>query len=76
MELNEFIKILADQFDETDPSEFNADTNFRELEEYSSLVALSIIAMADEEFNVRLKGEDIRNAPTVKQLFELIKSRT
>lgn len=75
MELQEFIKNFADQFDETDPGEIKAETNFRQLAEYSSLVALSIIAMVDEEYNVRLKGDDIRNSQSVEQLYNLVKER-
>jgi acyl carrier protein len=75
MELQKFVQNLADQFDETDPSEIQAGTNFRQLAEYSSLVALSIIAMVDEEYNVRLKGDDIRNSQSVEQLYNLVKER-
>ena len=48
--LNEFIQNFANQFDETDASEFQATTEFRQLDEWSSLMALSIIAMVDEEY--------------------------
>ena len=47
MELNEFIENFAEQFDDTDASEIKADTVFKELDEWSSLVALSVIAMVD-----------------------------
>ena len=75
MELKDFIKNFADQFDDTDASEIKAETEFKELDEWSSLIALSVIAMADEEYEVTLKGEDIRTSNTVKDLFNLIKSR-
>lgn len=75
MELNDFIKNFADQFDDTDVEEFKADTNLRELEEWSSLNALSIIAMVDEEYDVTLKGDDVKNVNTIEDLFNLIKSR-
>ena len=75
MELNDFIGNFADQFDDTDASEIKAETKFKELDEWSSLIALSIIAMADEEYDVTLKGEDIRNANTVEDLFNVVKSK-
>ena len=59
MELKTFIENFAAQFDETDESVFGAETVFKELEEWSSLIALSVIAMIDEEYDVRIKGEDI-----------------
>lgn len=75
MELNEFVTNFADQFDETDPAEINAGTNFRDLEEWSSLVGLSVIAMIDEEYDVTLRGDDMRKANTVEELFEIVKSK-
>lgn len=75
MELNEFVAKFAEQFDETEASVFTPETNFRELDEWSSLLALSIIAMADEEYNVTLKGDDIKNSNTVKDIFEIVNSR-
>lgn len=75
MQLDEFISNFADQFDETDPSEFTASTEFREIEEWSSLSALSIIAMVDEEYQVKVTGDDIRSIITIKELFDIVKSR-
>ena len=75
MELNEFITNFADQFDETDPSQIKADTNYKDLEEWSSLIALSVIAMVDEEYDVVIKGADIKNSTTVEDLFNIIKEQ-
>lgn len=75
MELTEFIENFADQFDETDPAAITAVTRFRDLEEWSSLIALSIIAMVDEEYDVTLKGDDIKNAETVEDLYNTVKAK-
>lgn len=75
MEIKEFIENFADQFDETDASELSAETKFKELDEWSSLVALSVIAMVDEEYVVAIKGDDIRNAETIQDLFNVVESR-
>ena len=75
MELKEFIENFANQFDDTDASVFTAETKFHELEEWSSLIALSIIAMADEEYDVALKGDDIRTAVTIEDLFNTVKAK-
>lgn len=75
MELKDFIANFAEQFDETDASEIQANTIFHELDEYSSLIALSIIAMVDEEYDVQLKGDDMRSAVTVEDLFNIVKSK-
>ena len=75
MELKDFIENFADQFDDTDASEFKAETIFRDVDEWSSLNALSVIAMVDEEYDVTLKGDDIQNSKTIEELFNLVKSR-
>lgn len=75
MEINEFIANFADQFENTESSEFTAETKFRELDEWSSLLALSILAMVDEEYDVQLKGEEMRATNTIQELFDLVESK-
>jgi acyl carrier protein len=75
MELNEFIQNFADQFDETDASEIKAETVFHDLDEWSSLIALSLIAMIDEEYDVTIKGDEMRSAVTVEDLFNIVKAK-
>lgn len=75
MELNEFIENLAEQFDDTDASEITADCHFRELDEYSSLIGMSIIALARTEYGKAINGADIRSCTTVEDLFCLIKNK-
>ncbi len=70
--LEEFVALFAEQFDFTDPSEIAAGTAFHDLDEWSSLVGLSIIAMVDEEFDVALKGDDVKNAITVEDLYNRV----
>jgi acyl carrier protein len=73
MELQDFIGKFADQFDETDPGEFKADTEFKALEEWSSMFALSIIAMIDDEYDITIRGNDIRDSETIEDLFKKVK---
>jgi acyl carrier protein len=72
MELKTFIENFASQFDDTDASEFKAETVFKDLDEWSSLSALSIMAMIDEEYDIRLKGDDMRNSQTIQDLYDII----
>ena len=75
MNLEEFVSRFAEEFSETDESMFTPDAHFRELEEWGSLTALSIIAMVDEEFDKSITGADIRSCTTIKDLFDLIQSK-
>lgn len=72
MELNEFIRQFANQFDDTDVSEIQANTEYQELEEWSSLSAMSLIALAKVEYGKTITGREVRNCKTVKDLFDLI----
>lgn len=75
MELKDFIANFANQFDDTDASEIKEDTKFHELEEWGSLVGMSVIAMAKTQYGKTVTGKEIRECETVKDLFNLIASK-
>lgn len=75
MELKEFVEIFADQFDDTEASEIHAETKFHDLEEWSSLIGMSVIAMAKTQFGKTITGKEIRECATVEDLFNLIVSK-
>lgn len=75
MDIKEFISIFADQFDDLDASVLTPETEFKQLEDWNSLVALSVIAMVDEEYDVTLKGNDITGAKTIEDLFNTVQSK-
>lgn len=73
--IEEFINKFAEQFEMTAPSEFKPETHFKDLEEWDSLIALSIIGMVHNTYNVKLLGVDIRNAVTVNDVYNLVVSK-
>jgi len=74
MEMNEFIQHFAEQFEETEESVFTPDTKFRDLDEWSSLLALSVMAMVNEEYDVCLSATEMVNANTIQELFDTVQS--
>ena len=70
--LDEFVELFTEQFDDTDASEISATTDFHDLDEWTSLIALSVIAMVDEEFDVALQGEDVKGSVTVEDLYNKV----
>lgn len=70
--LEEFVTLFAEQFDDTDASEITATTVFHDLDEWSSIIGLSVIAMVDEEFEVALKGDDVKTSVTVEDLYNKV----
>ncbi len=75
MKIEDFIKNFADQFDDTDPNEISAETNFRELDEWGSLIGMSVIAMAKTLYGKTITGKEIRQCTTVEDLYNLIASK-
>lgn len=75
MDLKEFVLNFADLFDDTDPSEIKPDTNFRELDEWSSLIGMSVIALAKTTYGKTITGSEFRACNTVEDLFNLIKNK-
>ena len=75
MNIQDFIENFAAQFDETEPEAFTAETIFKDLDEGSSLMALSIIAMIDDEYDVIVKGNDIINSNTIEELYRIVEQR-
>lgn len=76
MDVEKFIEKFAEQFEDADIKEFSISTPFKETDGWSSLIALLIISMADEEYNVTLKGEDIRSAKTIGDILHIIEFKT
>lgn len=75
MKIDEFVKLFAEQFDETDPTEFHSDTHFQDLEEWSSLSAMAIIAFIKTQYGKTVTGKEIRSCDTIQELFELVKEK-
>jgi len=75
MTLEKFVELFAEQFDDTAAEEFKPETNFKQLDEWGSLVALSVISMVDEEMDKQLSGADLRNTDTIEHLFQLIETK-
>jgi len=75
MTLDEFVKAFAAEFDDTPEDQFTPSTNYRELDEWGSLTALSIISMVDDEMDKRLTGADLRNCNTIEELYNLVEAK-
>lgn len=75
MTLDEFVKAFAAEFDDTPEELFTPATNYKELDEWGSLVALSIISMVDDEMDKRLTGADLRSCSSIEELFNLVEAK-
>ena len=75
MDQKEFIEKFAEVVEIENASACTAETEFRKLDEWSSLAALSVIAMIDEEYDIQVKGDEMRSCATVGELFNLVNSK-
>lgn len=75
MELKDFVDSFVEQFDDTEASEITADTKFKDLDEWSSLIAMGVIALVRTQYGKTLTGKEIRACETVKDLFDLVLSK-
>jgi len=75
MNITEFISTLETEFEELEPGTLKPDTNFRDLDEWSSMHALIIIALIDTDYDVSITGEDLSTIETVSQLYDIVEAR-
>lgn len=75
MTLEEFVTAFAEEFDETPAENFTPATVYKDLDEWGSLTALSIIALAMEGFEKKITGADLRGCNTIEDLYNLIQTK-
>ena len=75
MEISKFLTDFAEQFDDTDASEIQEETVFHDLDEWSSLIGMSLIAMVKTEYGKTITGKEIRECVTVRDLFDMISAK-
>jgi acyl carrier protein len=71
MEISEFIEKLAEAIEIEDVEALTPETIFKDLEEWSSLSVMLIIAFFDEEFEKQIEEKDIHAAETINDLYLL-----
>ena len=70
--LEKFVSDFAELFDDTDSSEIQATTNYQKLEEWSSLIAMTLVAYAKTEFDKSLSGKQIKECETVADIYRIL----
>ena len=74
MDITEFVAQFADQFMDPNETAFTAETRFHELRGWSSMTALMEIAMMEDNYGVTVSSEEMRDAETIQDLFDTVKS--
>lgn len=72
--MDEFLKAFRELFPDTPADEIGWDTEFKYLDDWSSMTTLTLIAMVEDNYDYILTSEQVRNSDTVEEIFEIIKN--
>lgn len=72
MDTQKFVDDFASLLRKTPRGTLSAETRFKELSDWNSLLALSLIALVEDEYDVLLKSTDIRDAETLGGLAAVV----
>lgn len=75
MKIEIFIENFAALFEEIPLNEFEEKTRFRDLENWDSMVALSIMAMVDEIYKVKISPNEMKQASTIRDIFDVVNAK-
>jgi len=70
--IEDLVSKLEAEFDEIERGTLTAQTSFKDLEEWSSMQALVVIALIDEHYEVALSGKDLMGCETVQDIYDKI----
>jgi acyl carrier protein len=76
MKIELFISSFEELFEELENGPITPETEFKELSGWDSLMALSVIAIVDELYGLKLNGDDIRQSNTIDELFSLVSQKS
>lgn len=71
MEIQDFIEKFAEAIEVENVDALTAETEFHELEEWSSLSVMLIIAFFDSTFDKQVGDKEIRQAETIQDLYNI-----
>ena len=73
--MKDFIENFKQILDEPEEINLSPETTFKDIDEWDSLTNLSLMAMVDSDYNVKLNADEINNSETLLDLFNLIKTK-
>ena len=69
---DQIIELLKNLFEDIDTSDFDLDTEFKNNDEWVSMTALTLITLIDDEFNISISGEKIKELNTIRDLMNYV----
>ena len=71
MDTQKFIELFAEALD-IEASNLSVDTEFRTLDEWDSMVYLSVIAMLDDEYDIQIENAEFKPLKTIGDIINYI----
>jgi acyl carrier protein len=75
MSIEEFIVQFETVVEGIDPGELKPETPFRDLPQWNSLAALTLLVMVNSEYDVTLSGNEIKSSATIQDLYNLVAAK-
>jgi acyl carrier protein len=76
MDIHDFIKKIEGEFEEITPGNITPKSKFRDVLDWSSVNALTVIALVDCEYDVILTADDFLKSETIEDIFSIIQSKS
>jgi len=75
MDIGDFIQKIEAEFEDIPKGTIKPSTILSHIEGWGSMHALIVVALADTEYDVSIKGEELKNSLSVQELFDLIQRK-
>jgi acyl carrier protein len=75
IDTNSFLRNFSEIFDDEPSITITLNTNFRDIEGWNSLIALSFMAMVDDQYKIKISGQEIKDSKTVGDLYKVALSK-
>lgn len=75
MNTKKFTELFAEQFEDSDDVTFESTTEFKQLDEWSSIMSLLIITMIKDNYNANITAEEIDDATVINDLYKVVLSQ-
>lgn len=73
--MDSFLDNIRAQFDDVDASSICLDSEFRNVDGWSSMVGLGIIMMISECYDYEMSANELRSLRTIREIYEFLKSK-
>jgi len=75
MNIHDLINDIETEFEEIENGTLIPKSSIRDIEGWSSMHALILIALIDNNYDILLTGEELKNALTIQDLYDIILKR-